>query len=328
MAKNNEVESKWYIIDASQKPLGRVAAEAAKLLRGKHKPTFTPNQDTGDHVIILNCKDVILTGKKLDQKIYRHHSGYIGGMKEISAKDMLSNNPEKAMMLAIKGMLPHNRLGRKMISLTKRKELKGYKSLKAYPEVAHFVTTRHGGISSGAYASFNCSPYTNDSSMNLIRNRHWLFQLMKWEIQELFIAEQRHGAASMVIDKWYFDTSEGIRQDLLIGIDALITNVPGYCVCVTTADCVPVLLYDKKLQVVAAIHAGWKGTVKHIVSNVLEHMNQKFGTQGEDVIACIGPSISLASFEVGDEVYEAFKESGFDMSLISVKKRRHICWYI
>ena len=77
MAKNNEVESKWYIIDASQKPLGRVAAEAAKLLRGKHKPTFTPNQDTGDHVIILNCKDVILTGKKLDQKIYRHHSGYI-----------------------------------------------------------------------------------------------------------------------------------------------------------------------------------------------------------------------------------------------------------
>ncbi len=213
-------------------------------------------------------------------------------------------------------------MGRKMISLTKRKELKGYKSLKAYPEVAHFVTTRHGGISSGAYASFNCSPYTNDSSMNLIRNRHWLFQLMKWEIQELFIAEQRHGAASMVIDKWYFDTSEGIRQDLLIGIDALITNVPGYCVCVTTADCVPVLLYDKKLQVVAAIHAGWKGTVKHIVSNVLEHMNQKFGTQGEDVIACIGPSISLASFEVGDEVYEAFKESGFDMSLISVKKRK------
>ena len=213
-------------------------------------------------------------------------------------------------------------MGRKMISLTKRKELKGYKSLKAYPEVAHFVTTRHGGISSGAYASFNCSPYTNDSSMNLIRNRHWLFQLMKWEIQELFIAEQRHGAASMVIDKLYFDTSEGIRQDLLIGIDALITNVPGYCVCVTTADCVPVLLYDKKLQVVAAIHAGWKGTVKHIVSNVLEHMNQKFGTQGEDVIACIGPSISLASFEVGDEVYEAFKESGFDMSLISVKKRK------
>ena len=114
MAKNNEVESKWYIIDASQKPLGRVAAEAAKLLRGKHKPTFTPNIDMGDHVIILNCKDVILTGNKLNQKVYRHHSGYIGGMKEVPAKVMLEKNPEKAMTLAIKGMLPHNSLGRQM----------------------------------------------------------------------------------------------------------------------------------------------------------------------------------------------------------------------
>ena len=112
--KKSEIESKWYIIDAAKKPLGRVAAEAAKLLRGKHKPTFTPNIDMGDHVIIINCNDVILTGNKLNQKVYRHHSGYIGGMKEISAKDMLSNNPEKAMMLAIKGMLPHNRLGREM----------------------------------------------------------------------------------------------------------------------------------------------------------------------------------------------------------------------
>ena len=116
LAKNNEIERKWYILDASGKPLGRVAAEAAKLLRGKHKPTFTPNVDTGDHVIILNCKDVILTGRKLDQKIYRHHTGYIGNMKEISARNLLDSNPEKAMMLAIKGMLPKNRLGRQMIN--------------------------------------------------------------------------------------------------------------------------------------------------------------------------------------------------------------------
>ena len=115
-AKKGEVESKWYIIDAANKPLGRVATEAAKLLRGKHKPTFTPHIDTGDHVIIINCKDVVLTGNKLNQKMYRHHSGYIGGMKEVVAKDMLSKNPEKAMMLAIKGMLPHNRLGRQMIN--------------------------------------------------------------------------------------------------------------------------------------------------------------------------------------------------------------------
>jgi len=81
-AKSSDIQRKWYIIDASGKPLGRVAAEAAKLLRGKHKPTFTPNVDTGDHVIILNCKDVVLTGRKLDQKIYRHHTGYIGNTLE------------------------------------------------------------------------------------------------------------------------------------------------------------------------------------------------------------------------------------------------------
>ena len=113
-AKKETVERKWLIIDAANKPLGRVATEAAKLLRGKHKPTFTPNIDMGDHVIILNCKDVILTGNKLNQKVYRHHSGYIGGMKEVSAKVMLEKNPEKAMTLAIKGMLPHNSLGRQM----------------------------------------------------------------------------------------------------------------------------------------------------------------------------------------------------------------------
>ena len=113
-AKKETVERKWYIIDAANKPLGRVATEAAKLLRGKHKPTFTPNIDTGDHVIIINCKDVILTGNKMNQKVYRHHSGYIGGMQEVSAKVMLEKNPEKAMTLAIKGMLPHNSLGRQM----------------------------------------------------------------------------------------------------------------------------------------------------------------------------------------------------------------------
>lgn len=113
--KKNEIESKWYIIDAANKPLGRVATEAAKLLRGKHKPTYTPNLDNGDHVIILNVKDVALTGHKLDQKIYRHHSGYIGGMKETTAREMLAKSPEKMMMLAIKGMLPKNTLGRQML---------------------------------------------------------------------------------------------------------------------------------------------------------------------------------------------------------------------
>ena len=111
-AKKSEVERKWYIIDATDKPLGRVVTEAARLLRGKHKPTFTPNIDTGDNVIIINCKDAKLTGNKMNSKIYRHHSGYIGGMKETPAAVMMAKNPEKAMMLAVKGMLPHNSLGR------------------------------------------------------------------------------------------------------------------------------------------------------------------------------------------------------------------------
>ena len=115
IAKATEIERKCYIIDATEKPLGRDAVEAAKLLKGKHKPTYTPNLDTGDHVIILNCSKAILTGRKLDQKIYRHHSSYIGGMKETSARVMMEKSPEKAMMLAIKGMLPKNSLGRQMI---------------------------------------------------------------------------------------------------------------------------------------------------------------------------------------------------------------------
>ena len=113
--KAGEIERKWYVIDAANKPLGRVATEVAKLLRGKHKPTFTPNIDVGDHVIILNCNQVILTGNKLNQKMYRHHSGYIGGMKETSARVMMENKPEQAMYLAVKGMLPHTKLGRQMI---------------------------------------------------------------------------------------------------------------------------------------------------------------------------------------------------------------------
>ena len=114
-AKKSEIERKWYIIDAANKPLGRVATEAARLLAGKHKPIYTKNVDTGDHVIIINCKDVKLTGNKLNQKVYRHHSGYIGGMKEVVAKDMLESNSTKAMMLAVKGMLPHTSLGAQML---------------------------------------------------------------------------------------------------------------------------------------------------------------------------------------------------------------------
>lgn len=136
--KGNEIERKWYIIDAANKPLGRVATEAAKLLRGKHKPTYTPNMDAGDHVIILNASEAIFTGKKLDQKVYRHHSGYIGGMKETTARVMMDTNPEKAMMLAIKGMLPKNSLGRQMIKKVRIYAGSEHENAAQKPEIWNF----------------------------------------------------------------------------------------------------------------------------------------------------------------------------------------------
>ena len=112
MPKAQEISRKWYIIDAAGRPLGRTASEAARILRGKHKPIFTPHIDTGDFVIIINADQAILTGKKLDQKMYYHHSGYPGGLKEVKYKDLMAKKPVLAVEKAVKGMLPHNSLGR------------------------------------------------------------------------------------------------------------------------------------------------------------------------------------------------------------------------
>ena len=111
MAKASELQRKWYIIDAEGKPLGRVAAQAAAILRGKHLPTFTPHADCGDHVIIINCEKAVLTGKKAENKTYYHHTGWIGNLKETKYPQMLAKFPTRAMTLAVKGMLPHNTLG-------------------------------------------------------------------------------------------------------------------------------------------------------------------------------------------------------------------------
>ena len=128
-AKKSEVESKWYIIDAAKKPLGRVATEAAKLLRGKHKPTFTPNIDTGDHVIIINCEKAILTGKKLEKKYYYRHTGYIGGLKAVQYSTLMATRPEFAMELAVKGMVPDTTIGRQ--ALTRLRVYKGSEHMHA-----------------------------------------------------------------------------------------------------------------------------------------------------------------------------------------------------
>ncbi|AEP00346.1 MULTISPECIES: 50S ribosomal protein L13 [Heyndrickxia] len=114
MAKANDVERKWYVVDAEGKTLGRLASEVASILRGKHKPTFTPHVDTGDHVIILNASKVELTGKKLEDKIYYRHSQFAGGLKQRTAGEMRTKYPEKMLELAIKGMLPKGSLGRQM----------------------------------------------------------------------------------------------------------------------------------------------------------------------------------------------------------------------
>jgi large subunit ribosomal protein L13 len=125
-AKNSDNPQKWYVVDANGAVLGRLASQVAHRLRGKHNPKFTPHADTGDWVIVINAEKIVLTGRKMDQKIYYRHSGYIGGLKEISAKELMKKKPEELVRLAVKGMLPKNKLGRRL-----------FKKLKVYTGNAH-----------------------------------------------------------------------------------------------------------------------------------------------------------------------------------------------
>ena len=123
MANKGNIQRKWYILDAAGKPLGKTAATAATLLRGKHKPEYTPHADCGDYVIVLNAEKAVLTGKKLDQKYYRRHSGWVGGLKETKYRTLMQTRPEQAMMLAVRGMLPRNTITKD--SLTRLKIYRG-----------------------------------------------------------------------------------------------------------------------------------------------------------------------------------------------------------
>lgn len=116
MPKAGQVDRKWYVIDAAGKPMGRVAAQAAVLLRGKHKPTFAPHVDCGDHVVIINCEKTVLTGNKLQNKYYYRHTGYIGNLKEVRYDTLMRTKPELAMSLAVKGMIPSNTIGRQALT--------------------------------------------------------------------------------------------------------------------------------------------------------------------------------------------------------------------
>ena len=137
MPKAAEISRKWYVLDAAGKPLGRVAAQAAHILRGKHKPTYAPHADCGDHVIIINCSQAVLTGKKLENKKFYWHTGWIGGIKSVSYKELMEKKPEKAMMIAVNGMLPNNSQGRTQL-----------KRLRTYRDAAH----KHEAQKPEAYA--------------------------------------------------------------------------------------------------------------------------------------------------------------------------------
>ena len=136
--KANEIERKWYVIDADGKVLGRVATEVAKLLKGKHKPTYSTHMDVGDHVIVINTDKMILTGNKLEDKVYRRHTGYIGNMKEESAKEVMSKDSTKALMLAVKGMLPKNSLGRQMLTKLRLYAGPEHEQVAQKPEIYNF----------------------------------------------------------------------------------------------------------------------------------------------------------------------------------------------
>lgn len=212
-----------------------------------------------------------------------------------------------------------------MKGLTVNDKLLGYERMKAYPRITCFSTTRHGGYSQGNYASFNCNGYCGDDAADVAKNREMLCGLLASEPVELVIPHQTHSTNVRVIDPAWLDRSGEERASFLEDVDALVTDMTGCCLCVSTADCIPVLLYDRVRQVVAAVHAGWRGTVARIVERTLSVMTEHYGVDTRNVIACIGPGISLEAFEVGEEVYEAFREAGFDMDAVARKEAK---WHI
>lgn len=192
--------------------------------------------------------------------------------------------------------------------------------------VTAFSTTRHGGWSkTGNYAEFNINRYCGDCEEDIRKNREALCQMLGISDDRLIMPHQVHETKVMKIDETLLALGGLERQEALEGVDALMTNLGNVCIGVSTADCIPVLLYDEERHAGCAIHAGWRGTVKRIAEKAVEAMKEAYGTRPEQVRAQIGPGIHLDSFEVGDEVYEAFAQAGFDMPAISVKKEK---WHI
>lgn len=183
--------------------------------------------------------------------------------------------------------------------------------------VQAFSTLRTNGYSKGNYAAFNVTHYCGDNAEHVAKNRDLLCKELNIESHCLIIPKQVHESKVLHIDAPFLDATAEDKETALNGVDALTTDCKNVCIGVSTADCVPVLLYDTKRHVVAAIHAGWRGVVKNIIAHTLHAMNTTYGTQAKDIKAVIGPSISQNAFEVGDEVYTIFKDNGWDMSAIA-----------
>lgn len=184
-------------------------------------------------------------------------------------------------------------------------------------QVVAFSTTRHGGYSTGQYGEFNINRFCGDDEDAIAHNHKALCLLLGIDNNRLLMPHQVHRAEVACIDAPFLELTPAERKEKLESIDAVMTNVPGVCIGVSTADCIPILLYDQQKRVVAAVHAGWRGTVQRIAKKAVEVMKATYGSSPSDLLAQIGPGISLKSFEVGQEVYDAFAAEGFSMEPIS-----------
>lgn len=193
------------------------------------------------------------------------------------------------------------------------------------PSVIAFSTTRHGGVSIGDYGEMNINPYCGDSADNVARNRELLAQTLGVNTERLVMPHQTHGTEIRQIAEDFFHLPTNIQQMLLEGVDTVMTDVSDVCIGVSTADCIPILLYDKAHHTTCAAHAGWRGTVAGIARKAVTAMGTHYHSAPIDIQAVIGPGISLDAFEVGDEVYEEFAAAGFDMDAISRRKEK---WHI
>ena len=186
--------------------------------------------------------------------------------------------------------------------------------------IEHFSTTRVGGVSGGTYASFNLGNFSDDSSLNITENRNILARMFYKDISDFIIPHQTHSSNVLNINDEFLNKNVGEKINILYNIDATLTNKIDLFLCVTTADCVPILLYDKKNKVIAAVHAGWRGVVGRILEKTIAKMKEVYNAQTEYMIACLGPSISMKNYEVGVEVVKAFLQNDFDLSKTSYRK--------